>query len=160
MTSDAAINKHIKDLEGEVDLSKLKVGYTVKFLCGGQAGIKNVFDCSEHRINLIFKEEPNHKYNYMLDGSATGTCGPRVFDIIEIIPAAFDWDTVKPGMAFTPIIECNKEWTTVWFVSPSCDKERIIVTKDNRFEAITGAFSTFDKTDLIRVPEHDIEVPG
>lgn len=133
-----------------VDLSKLKAGYMVKFLCGGEAEIQNVPNLCEHRIDLIFTKEPSHAYNYMHDGSMTGAYGPRMFDIIEIIPAGFDWDTVKPGMAF--------KWTSSDYIYRyiGLNVRGKMVMQRNEF----NDYDTFDfgTEHLTRAPEHDIEV--
>ena len=134
-----------------VDLSKLKTRDTVKFQCGGEAEIRKVYDISAHRINLIFTEEPNHHYNYMHDGSLTGAWGPRIFDIIEIIPAAFDWATVKPRMAFD-----DGEGLIRLYIGESLTNSSRCVTCSLTYDNLKFTLKSY----LTRAPEHDIKVPG
>lgn len=140
-----------------VDLSKLEVGQTVKFVCGGQAEVKEIEESPIIRINLVFIEEPDHHYNYMLDGSLTGAYGPRIFDIIEVIPKPFGWDTVRTGMAFTHTHGKRAIYFYVGWNPHDLHAKEICITKkcnaDGKYEYMQSAISY-----LTRAPEHDIKV--
>jgi hypothetical protein len=69
-------------------------------------------------------------------------------DITTIIEPPFDWDAVKPGMAFTvsPV-------SMVYYIGPDLNNnERVLC------EWVFGEFQLFYKKDLTRAPEHDKEI--
>lgn len=78
-----------------VDLSKVKKGDRGKFRCGGEAVIFNADPIDEDEISLVF--EDYGRFSYFPDGRHHEE---KILDIVEVTPAPFDWDTVKPGDKF------------------------------------------------------------
>ncbi len=151
MTSDAAINKHIKELEGEIDLSKLKKDYTVKFQCGGESVVVGI-DIRDHIFYLLFPEiSPDCGNSFPYDKNGIGKEWTSLLDIMEIIPAVFDWATVKPGMAFD-----DGDGLIKIFVAKSLLNQGRCVTCSLNHDSLKYSL----KSALTRAPEHDIEVQG
>lgn len=133
-----------------IDLKKLNTGETVKFRCGGEAVVRQLViekDIVELTLELPLKNY-RIKVFYMADGKIESLIS--IFDIVEIIPKAFYWDDVKPGMAFD-----NKD-STMWFV---CKYNKLWVFTDNPRILYRGKLSTFGTVKgneyITRVPERD-----
>jgi hypothetical protein len=135
-----------------VDLSKAKAGDTVKFRCGGEAVIKGI-SVFHPWFNLSF-EGGVKDTGYYQQGKRFEESND-LFDITEVIPApeAFDWGTVKVGMAFTD----NQEGDVVQYVGDHIgDKSYAVVQIPNSSALRFEAFSVLKKN-LTRSPEHDIK---
>ena len=80
-----------------VDLSAVKAGDTVKFRCGGKAVVKSIgYSTGSYEIEF----DGCTIDSWFNDGSFYGNPKKHSIDIIEIIPAPFDWSDVKQGMGF------------------------------------------------------------
>lgn len=77
-------------------------------------------------------------------------------------PPAFDWSTAKAGMAFRPSFRSGFEpspgWARLYFLCSTPRENEVLMTRDGSLRATEGSFSTFFKADLVRAPEHDVEV--
>jgi len=139
-----------------IDLSKLEVGDTVKFRCGGEEKVMCIRAClssgANHSkaFNLSFNVSNKDITTFEIDGECQ--LYRSFLDIIEIIPKPFDWKDVKQGMAF---------------VMQSGKYRHIFVAKDHRgfyvFEtpdfnklAYVGIMDDALQ-DLTRSPENDIK---
>jgi len=133
-----------------VDLNKLKVGYTVKFRCGGEAVIEKIKPMRHYSVFLLFFEGfDGLSKNYSLNGKSSYTDSP--FDIIEIIPKAFDWKDIKWGMAFKDLD--SEDYNHTLHYVGTCPKDKTL-------HVFSGKYSTtgYTKDDgLTRTPEHDIK---
>jgi len=136
-----------------VDLSKLKAGYTVKFRCGGEAVVY-----TNHNGRILFFDKNNDDYVEYSEGGFIGLDKEHPFDIIEIIPAAFDWDTVKYKDAF--IKGYGSPGPVYFLCHDPADRPNAyvgdLVTKGNCLYNVRSV----EKHELTRAHEHDIEVPG
>jgi len=147
----------------KVDISKLYRGQKVKFRCGGESVISHY--CTPEG-GIFFEDHCygqgiKYQNDGRLDRSDTYNNGDEIhpFDIIEIIPKPFDWDTVKTGDAFT---HTYGNESTYWFVGwnphdlhakKMCLTKR--VDKDGAYEYVQSVINY-----LTRAPEHDIHVPA
>ena len=151
-----------------VDLSKLKEGDTVKFRCGGEAVVK-VIDNTErgiYRYGLTYEDAFmtatfSEGDRYQVNGSFQGTAVKHPFDIVEVIPAPFNWADVKPGMCFTGPYDDS----LYYFIGrdPIDPNAHVFTEKDGR--TISKASYIYDSYNtslkqFVRAPEHDIEVAG
>jgi hypothetical protein len=75
----------------EEKLKAIKVGDIVKLRCDGECIIDSLSEIYIHCGPVAWTIRRNGKYGIERD------CP---FDIIDVIPAPFDWDTVKQGMGF------------------------------------------------------------
>lgn len=95
--------------------------------------------------------------SYHMDGklcSNNGEFFETPFDIIHLEQPAFDWATVKPGMAFFISTDLQKG-EIYFYVGPSLKhKDWVILLGDYSLH------SKYERKNLIRAPEHDIEVPS
>jgi hypothetical protein len=127
-------------------------GCTVKFRCGGEAVINDWADnkgnSDTSRIFLDGYDDEEYLIYYNTGKYFEDENNP--FDIIEVIPPEFDWNTVKQGMAFIDkagdiFYYHITMWGAVdWVI---CAEE-----KDG-----SGSVDCLKKH-LTRAPEHDIEV--
>lgn len=134
-----------------VDLNKAERGSKMRLRCGGE--IDWPFGSYQSTSwNL-------HGLSYRADGSIINRSGKDIcehpFDIISITPPAFDWATVKAGMAFLTkppveikddlvrifVGECRGQW--VFF----CPKR-----KDRKFIDLT---TDYVRNEFMRSPQHD-----
>lgn len=135
----------------KVDLRKAKAGDTVKFRCGGEAVVKKI-KIIDGNIYIYF-DNKDDAYGYFKNG-VRKLANDYLLEIIEVIPAPFDWNTAKKGMAF----KYTKDGGIYWFIS-------------NPLTQITGGWAIFSSCDdgsgatddlalymLVRTPEHDLEV--
>jgi len=137
-----------------VDLSILQKGYKVHFRCGGEAVVGEA-DITKERIDVSFVGEYG-LYTFTLDGS--NDYGHQL-DIIRIEPPVFDWDTVKPGMAFNSI--CHEYEGTVWVIKPtnyfdSGRDDRHVIVSSCVGAILSSELYTIKHNELTRAPEHDI----
>lgn len=142
-----------------VDLSKAVKGSKVKFRCGGEAvlsSIENEGGDNSYRWRLCFAgSHYPAKELYQDAGTYRGHSVVDAFDIIAIEPPAFDWSTVKPGMAFT---KHNEEGIYTYIGRGGPQHPKVFV-----FEQPEGKDTIYDSwrnpsTLFRRAPEHDIEV--
>lgn len=137
-----------------VNMKDAVKGATVHFRCGGSAVVED-YELNYNHVITIGKCD----FEYHSQGKIMSK-KESPFDIIRIDPPAFDWSTVKPGMAFRYDSSKEKIW---FFAHLTQTKGRIICTCDKDFGA-TGAYgesySMFYTNQLTRTPEHDIEVQG
>lgn len=118
-------------------------GCTVKFRCGGEAVVEKA---NGNEIKFEGCSIAN-----VWDGCSSYYSGEKTpFDIIEVIPPVFDWDTVEQGMAFK-----DNYGNTCYYVGDdfSCNTHVIVSNNDN----CTDLDCVLKKT-LTRAPERDIEV--
>ncbi len=120
-------------------------GCKVKFRCGGSAKVIWLQKSSDAAV-LKFKDDLD-SYRYYWNGKLIGWNGCSYqFDIIEVIPPAFDWDDAKWGMAFkSPVGD-------VWIYLGEHISDRdgaFYCPAEDRTTART-------KSLLTRAPEHDI----
>lgn len=131
-----------------IDLSTLKKGDTVKLRGGGELRAKKDSLLSGNSCELSF-----HGYDatfyFFNDGSFSGM-NDTPFDIIEIIPAAFDWDDVEQGMAF--MNDCGDVYYYV--ADDFCNRGYVVISDDER----CFNFHCVAKIALTRAPEHDMEL--
>jgi len=135
-----------------VDLSKAKKGDKVKFRCGGEAVIQ------DRKANtLFFNGEPEQQAcNWYWDGRFITMGRENIdhpFDITSIEPPAFDWSTVKAGMAFSVK---GRSGVGIYIANSIRNKEAVVLDALD----LDGAelYEGYSKEYLIRAPEHDIEV--
>lgn len=88
-----------------VDLTKLKAGDSVKLHCGG------VLQASSVGLPTIMFKDYDTSLNYFVSGNYRGN-ETHPLDIIEIIPAPFDWSKVEQGDAFE-----EPNGNTVYFIA-------------------------------------------
>jgi len=73
--------------------------------------------------------------------------------IVKHEPAPFNWDEVKPGMAFI------SGSTVYWYVGPDLSGRAFaLLTSDKRYHSSNNNLM-IKKSVLTRAPEHDITVP-
>lgn len=155
-------------MERKIEMINLKEqavkGATVYFRCGGKAVIRDTQLRGSHSpngfipkyIRLEF-EEALIQYRYRLDLNGMITepeededeC-EALLDIISIEPPVFDWSTVKAGMCFT-----DKNGRNYWFMCQNWNEAYIIWVSETKD---CCSVDWLYKKDLIRAPEHDIEV--
>lgn len=132
-------------------------GCTVKLRCGAEVMVFEAwFENGKTQYNNNVKFNECDRYiSYTDSGSWNYTKDPHPFDIIEVIPPAFDWDDVKVGMAF---LDMDKE--VVWYAAPFYTQEKSHViafqarnSSDGTLAEPRGHF----KDCLTRAPEHDLE---
>ncbi len=80
-----------------IDLSKLNPGDTVGHRNGGESVVGGpiVEDGEWFCFSL-----GGHREDYYQEGAYYSGSNPAPFDIISITPKQFNWDDVRPGMAF------------------------------------------------------------
>lgn len=127
----------------EVDLNTLEEGWTVKFRCGGEAVV------GKKDGNVLFLGGYAHDLCFHEDGRYL-TPGPCPFDIIEIIPKPFDWEDVKPGMAFKCRDNKSRRYCGPSLTIPG----RYVILRDRPY----GDYSPYLKKELTRAPEDDNDV--
>jgi hypothetical protein len=127
----------------EEKLKSIKVGDTVRLRCGGEVVVTHI--CN------LYKDIHTDGMFWFKDGSRSQTQSP--FDIIDVIPAPFGWDTVKQGMGFKRI-GTGDFWVFVAFAKEGvvyCNYSAVFVNKD------MDIFSWDNYKDVFtRAPEHDI----
>lgn len=134
-----------------IDMSKAKIGDTVKFRCGGEAVISK-----KAGTYYEFEGYAASKYGRDNHWPETGAFlypieGRSMFDIIAIIPKPFDWKDVKPGMAFR-----HASNGTLWYyVGRNLSKHGISNTTHIFSEIDTNQLSWFGEA-MQRAPEHDL----
>lgn len=79
-----------------VDLTKLKAGDSVRIL-DSVLEVEEIVDYRGNSFELTFKNHET-KMEYYKDGQYFKN--PSITDILEIIPAPFDWNKVEQGDAF------------------------------------------------------------
>lgn len=135
----------------KVNLKELKAGDTVKLLTSdlevdGVLVKGDIVEISFKGFTTIFAYYKNGRFD---DSEKTP------FDIIEIIPAPFDWSTVKAGDAFI-----DEEGKICWYAYPfhKLPEHVIIYTDRNiKYGEACRPRSNF-KENLTRAPEHDMEL--
>tara|TARA_R110000851_G_C12907756_1_gene548909 strand:- start:354 stop:779 length:426 start_codon:yes stop_codon:yes gene_type:complete len=80
-------------------LSNLKKGDIVKYRSGGESVVDSIKGGTIGKAVDVFFDGLKHSVCYHLSGNYFYD-EKLPFDIIEVIPAPFDWSTVKNGMAF------------------------------------------------------------
>ena len=140
-----------------VDLSKLKEGDTVGFRCGGAAEVEEVGGTSVRHLKSVCFSDGCFEY-YSDSGEMSRAC--RAFDIVEIIPAPFDWAGVRPGMAFeTGLDDQNMSWFVGFCPSKEVPvfrySEKNPLWRHQSYYDIDTGYECYE-----RAPEHDIEVAG
>ncbi len=144
----------------DIDLGQLKKGDTVHFRCGGEAVVKesNYYGEYYYRVKI---EGHCSDLTYSKSGkSGKGTQNESPLDIIKITHAAFDWDTVKPGMAF----DIDGELTIsggvnrLWYLNtyPYGDGFALFGEMVDRGDVVVATI--YRKSCLTRALEHDIDV--
>lgn len=130
-----------------VDLSKARAGEKVRFRCGGEAKILFVIEPNFFRLSMV------GGFTAVRYGENGSSCDSSLLDIIEIIPASFDWKTVKPGMAFKYDHGMVTPGKLVHFVGwhLECNKTAV-VAEDHGGAPYDGV----PISHLVRDPEHDI----
>jgi len=133
-----------------VDLSKLEIGQTVKFRCGGEA----VVERTENHANVTWFTIWFEGYigdDSRISRSRSGLVFGKArhpFDIIEITPNLFDWKYAKRGMAFRYLGKI------VYYVAPHLNINLWSVFEtpgDSR------CYNGIAHSVLTRVPEYDKE---
>lgn len=64
----------------------------------------------------------------------------------------FNWNTVRSGMAFM------NRGKKCWFVGKHFNADELVVLTNDRYMGGFGGFYQEYKSQLVRAPEHDIEV--
>jgi len=128
-----------------VDLSTSVKGSKVYFRCGGEDVVKNI----ENPSVVYF--ESGFRHSYWASGYYNRPDN-HPLDIIRIEPPAFDWYTVKPGMAF------KQDGELFFYIGPSLSKLRNDVVFGTTSPIHCNSYGTksVSKSDLVRSPEHDI----
>lgn len=135
----------------KVDLSKLEGGQTVKFFCGGEAVPEDVYE-ADNGVYLKFKGSRS-TYYYCNGSFQAGQKHP--FDIIEIVPKPFDWDTVEPGMAFSHEHGAGETYFYVGWNPHGLIRKDVCVTKKDPAEDRL-AYGQSCICYLTRTPEKDL----
>lgn len=132
-----------------IDLSKLKVGDTVRFRCGGDAVVLDVENkCG---VSDIIFSGCTGRLGYYYDGSFYKD-ETHAIDITEIIEKPFDWADVENGQAFR-YKDC------VWHYigkNPSPTTRHTHVFKDLETGTIVQATQKM-RTKMTRYPEGDLQ---
>ncbi len=134
-----------------VDLSKLQNGDIVHFRCGGQDYVASCTLADHEKYYYVKFEGSELIYDYWYNGHINRLEKDSMFDIIRIESPAFNWDDVKPGMAFL-----HKEYGTVWYVAEDfhSSNRHVVISKS----IICADIIVIYRDCLTRAPEHDIEV--
>ena len=123
-------------------------GAKVTFRCGGVAVIEDVrpygVDMINRSITFVGCKNPS---NYYSDGSFYNDHATP-FDIISIEPPAFDWSTVKRGMAFE-----DEKGFICWYVGECFEDKKMIVIALSDKDAMPIVRKL--KSKLKPSPEHD-----
>ena len=136
-----------------IDLSTLKKGDTVKIRCGGEAVVSEIHISHTGNFNITVNDSC-YSLSWYKDG--TKILNMDWLDIIEIIPAPFDWDTVEQGMAFEYKGDISDG--IVYYIGKHLtDNSRVVIycRHANNFETIYDGVSI---KNLTRAPEHDMEL--
>ena len=138
----------------DIDISTLQKGDTVHFRCGGSAVVDSAgssyTDSRYCYLSFEGYDYPDIGYN---KSGQYGDSENHPIDIIRINRAAFDWDTVKQGMAFK-----NGAGKVYIYIAPN-----ILATKD-MYPHLFWSELDFKYVDAIfpsaltRAPEYDREV--
>lgn len=107
-----------------VDLTKLKAGDSVRIL-DSVLDVENIVDYRSSSFELTFKNHET-KMEYYKDGQYF--VNPSIMDILEIIPAPFDWSKVKQGDAFE-----NALGYVVYFVAQDWFNKEVVLSVDKTF---------------------------
>jgi hypothetical protein len=103
-----------------VDLTKLKAGDSVRIL----DSVIEVERIWYKPFNVMIKFKNHYDaMHYFTNGKYNDDGRDTPFDILEIIPAPFDWDKVKQGDAF--------EWhdgEIVYFIAHDFTNEKAVIT--------------------------------
>lgn len=136
-----------------IDLTKLKVGDTVKFRCGGQS-IANMVEKSTVSDSFFIGFYDNSSgVSYNKAGDYTVCESP--FDIIEVIPLVvpFDWSTVKRGMAFKLSGSVNDIYH---YLTDTLNVNSSFKVFEDKYSMLTSV-TTFHISNMIRAPEYDLK---
>ena len=137
-----------------IDLSTLKKGDKVKFRCGGEVVVEDIRD-EKSAIVYILASNTSEYMGYFTNGFYFYD-RTTPFDIIEIIPAPFDWNTIEHGMAFN-YKGVAADGIVYYIGQHLTDKSRVVV--ECRYT--NGLHTIYDGVaikNLTRAPENDIEV--
>lgn len=133
-----------------IDLKTLKAGDTVKFRCGGEVVVRAINEAGHrsfnHGLRFIGQADSMNYNNSGLCGGSNDS-GNSPFDIVEIIPAPFDFNYIRWGMAFT-----HNTFPLIHYIGRSKDGDYI-------FDFGGGHNCQYDGMqieNLIRIPERDI----
>lgn len=130
-------------------LKNLKIGDTVVLACGGRVLIKRNPKL-DGAVLLIFEL----RQEYYLNGQIAYADTPAL-NITEVIPAAFDWSTVRAGMAFR--YDKNQ---TYFFIGKTPEKICIFCREKRKDDPYLLHFNDVEsmKKNMTRAPEHDVEI--
>ena len=128
-----------------VDLTKLKAGDSVRIL-DSVLEVEEIVDYRGNSFELTFKNHET-KMEYYKDGQYFKN--PSIMDILEIIPAPFDWGKVEQGDAFE-----HRDGKILYFVAHDFLDERFAITAETRNdkkELIVAQF--YKRSDLTPRPD-------
>lgn len=135
-----------------IDLSKQAVvGATLVSNKGWRHVIKEGDTLTKvgHPIREFYIDIGEYLFKWRPDGTALRSEAAPLGNIIEVIPPAFDWATVKRGMAFE-----TKHTRPMLFVGMSnIDGKKAIL--ENGMEGTGINLWYYDISELTRAPEHD-----
>ncbi|MBN8901374.1 MAG: hypothetical protein J0H19_25410 [Rhodospirillales bacterium] len=131
-----------------VDLKEAQKCDKVKFRIGG-AGVIHSKKSGRGLVEFTFVGCEEFSMIYYYDGRYSSG-GNHPWDIIALEPAPFDWNTVRPGMAFNHCLGNG-----IHYIGPSFVGLEYCYGREFGHELKSGHF---DKAFLTRAPEHDIEV--
>lgn len=132
-----------------VDLSKARKGDKVRFRCGGEFTITG--KSGEGRLVSISLND-GVGADWYCDGRYLSH-EDRPFDIVQIIPAPFDWKDVRPGMGFR-----HPTFKTIWYyVGKNVSRHGVSTCSHVFRENEADKYNWFGEA-MERAPEHDIEV--
>lgn len=137
-----------------LDLSKARVGDTVKFRCGGEAVIKSIFNMypdggNPYKYQIHFEGDtyPDEKM-YQTGGTRRGTGVVTQLDIVDHVVKEFDWKDVRAGMAFISV--GSSPW--IYIAQHPVKKDQGVF-----YGTTSDMEHRLHLTGLTRAPEHDIQ---
>lgn len=129
-----------------VDMKQAVKGSTVHFRCGGSAVVEDLICTpSNYPAHVILS---GSTVRFAQDGRYLLTSNIHPFDIIRIDPPAFDWKDVKRGMGFR-----YDDYVGSYIGVSMTDS--IVLQMISVHDTV---YDGFRREDLIRAPEHDVEV--
>jgi len=136
-----------------IDLNKVKEGDAVKFRCGGEAVVREINKPGSNSYVVRFNDYEDYASSLFQPNGVkhNRSIFTTPFDIIEIIPAPFDWADVKAGMAFE-----NEAGEIYYFRCLDFESDTFVIASTHNIKASSVSFCC--KSGITRSPEHDIEV--
>jgi len=143
-----------------IDFSKMNEGDTVKFKSGGEVIIRRILGKKQYHGSYILTFEGcAQNFEYRPNGTIIFSAADNSpFDIVEIIPKPFDWDTLKNGMAFEYITGADPEPKSglYYYIAP-CLNYKNNHWFSSEHKQRTARTWSLPASYLKRMPEHDLK---